>query len=68
MDRTTIIALALAASCGILLASYAIFGKTYSPSEQPRFVIVDNYEGCDVVRYTNHTDALYHYFLHCKQS
>jgi hypothetical protein len=68
MDRTRAIAIAVATACGFLLIFHATFGKHYSPPEQPRFVVVDKYEGCDVVRYTNHTDALYHYFLHCKQS
>ena len=34
-------------------------------SPQPKFKIVDNYQNCDVVRYTNEYNE-YHYLLHCK--
>ena len=29
------------------------------------FEVVDNYKGCDVVRWTNNQLAEYKYFLHC---
>ena len=37
-----------------------------SPPEQ-RFEVVDNYKGCDVVRYSTEYDARYHYFLDCRK-
>ncbi len=67
-ERTRALVVSIIGAVGVLLLFHSIFGKTYSPPEQPRFVVVDKYEGCDVVRYTNHNDALYHYFLHCNHS
>lgn len=38
------------------------------PSPQERkFEVVDNYKGCDVVRYSPEYDARYHYFLDCRK-
>ena len=68
MDRIKTTVLLIIAISGSILLLYGIFGKTYVPSPQPQFVVVDKYEGCDVVRYTNHSDALYHYFLHCNHT
>jgi len=36
------------------------------PEDEPRekFKVVDNYSGCNVVRYTDNTNRWY-YFLHC---
>jgi hypothetical protein len=31
------------------------------------FEVVDNYKGCDVVRYTVPIEAKYHYFLDCNK-
>jgi len=36
-----------------------------SPKDE-KFVIVDTYKGCDVVRYTPTLSANYSYFLDCK--
>jgi len=32
-----------------------------------KFVVVDSYEGCDVVQYGPTNAARYFYFLHCKK-
>ena len=32
------------------------------------FEVVDNYKGCDVVRWTNNQLAEYKYFLHCNNT
>jgi hypothetical protein len=34
----------------------------------PNFEVVDEYKGCDVVRYNNHQFAEYKYFLHCNNT
>jgi hypothetical protein len=41
------------------------------PNQQPitpktNFEVVDEYKGCDVVRWTQSNFAEYKYFLHCK--
>lgn len=64
--RIPTIVAALIAATSFLLLFYSIFGKTYPTTERPRFMVVDEYEGCDVVRYDDVNDARYHYFLHCK--
>ena len=45
----------------IVLAYFSTGGKTLEPS----FEVVDQYKGCDVVRYAPHQAAEYKYFLHC---
>lgn len=35
--------------------------------ESPRFEVVDNYKGCDVVRYEVYSMATYQYFLDCSE-
>jgi hypothetical protein len=32
------------------------------------FEVVDTYEGCDIVRWTNHQFAEYKYFLYCGEN
>lgn len=44
----------------VVLLSY---GGTSSPPKE-RFAIVDQYQGCDVVRYTD-SSSRYHYLLKC---
>jgi hypothetical protein len=36
------------------------------PKEE-RFTVVDQYKGCDVVRYSDQQMATYKYFLHCEK-
>ena len=45
----------------IVLSYFASGGKPLEPS----FEVVDQYKGCDVVRYAPHQAAEYKYFLHC---
>ena len=45
----------------IVLGYFASGGKPLQPS----FEVVDQYKGCDVVRYAPHQTAEYKYFLHC---
>ena len=41
-------------------------GEDVKPVEpKSNFEVVDNYKGCDVVRWTNNQLAEYKYFLHC---
>jgi hypothetical protein len=41
-------------------------GMQPTPPEE-RFLVVDNYKGCDVVRYSDQQMATYKYFLHCNK-
>lgn len=44
------------------------FRKPAEPKPEPqRFEVVDNYKGCDVVRWTNNQFAEYKYFLDCEK-
>jgi hypothetical protein len=45
-----------------------IFSLVFQPPEtqEEKFKVVDKYQGCDVVQYTDPWGAKYHYFLHCK--
>jgi hypothetical protein len=50
---------------GTILLLYGIFGQTEKTVEQnKKFEVVDRYEKCAVVRYTDPTQR-WHYFLHC---
>ena len=44
-------------------------GENVKEPVEPKgsFAIVDNYKGCDVVRWTNNQLAEYKYFLHCNK-
>jgi hypothetical protein len=48
----------------IVLAYFASGGKPLEPS----FEVVDEYKGCDVVRYAPHQVAEYKYFLYCEKN
>ena len=53
---------------GFVSLSYVFFGPEdiIKPVEpKSNFEVVDNYKGCDVVRWTNNQLAEYKYFLHC---
>lgn len=59
---------ALAALAGIAVAAFII--TVFLPGEkQPteKFKVVDQYKGCDVVRYTEPRNLDYHYFLDCRK-
>ena len=47
----------------MLILSLTVTGRDTAP--QTRLTVVDTYNGCDVVRYTDPGDARYHYFLDC---
>jgi len=55
---------------GVSFCSIAFY--TTKPSAQPmtpksNFEIVDTYEGCSVVQYTNQHLSRYNYFLDCRK-
>ena len=52
---------------GIGILFVAILSNN-TPIDQPLFEVVDQYEGCDVVRYAPHQVAEYKYFLHCEKN
>lgn len=53
----------------LLLVFYMI--KPNKPAEaqqyKSNFEVIDNYKGCDVVRYAPPNGANYHYFLDCQK-
>jgi hypothetical protein len=52
----------------MMAAVALVFGFLATREENPpvKFVVVDKYEGCDVVRYTDSSNG-WNYLLHCKQ-
>jgi len=48
----------------IVLDYFAAGGEPLKPS----FEVVDEYKGCDVVRYAPHQAAEYKYFLYCENN
>jgi hypothetical protein len=48
----------------LVLAYFASGGKPLTSS----FEVVDQYKGCDVVRYAPHQVAEYKYFLYCEKN
>ena len=63
--RTQMIIQSIAWSIGIvsfLVMTYAIFSNNSKPIE--KFTVVDQYENCSVIRYTDPTSR-WHYFLKC---
>ena len=48
----------------IVLAYFASGGEHLKPS----FEVVDEYKGCEVVRYAPHQVAEYKYFLYCEKN
>jgi hypothetical protein len=55
---TTILAFA---AIGLMAA---IFLSPDEPKNNPKFEVIDQYEGCSVIRYTDPTSR-WHYFLKC---
>jgi hypothetical protein len=63
--RTEMIIKGIAWSIGVisfLLLTYAILENNSEPIE--KFKVVDQYEGCNVVRYTDRSNQ-WHYLLKC---
>lgn len=59
-----------AGACGvfiIILIVLAYFASGGKPLESS-FEVVDEYKGCDVVRYAPHQAAEYKYFLYCEKN
>ena len=53
---------------GVIFIIVLITSSPQSPQkgvESPRFEVVDEYKGCDVVRWEQKGLAEYKYFLHC---
>lgn len=52
--------------CGLLILAFAIVFPSKEPGNktEEKFKVVDQYEGCNVIRYTDDTNR-WHYFLKC---
>ena len=48
------------------MVNVAVNVKDEEVKSKSNFEIVDNYKGCDVVRYENPQLANYHFFLDCR--
>jgi len=48
----------------LLLLFYMVFGESEPETTREKFKVVDSYEGCDVVQYTDPSQR-YQYLLHC---
>ena len=53
---------------GIIILGIAILSNNDVPELKPSAEVVDTYEGCDIVRWTNHQFAEYKYFLYCGEN
>jgi hypothetical protein len=49
----------------LILLIWVLNGANPETNLEERFKVVDQYQGCDVVRYTDSSNR-YNYFLHCK--
>ena len=50
----------------IIILVLAHFASGDKPINKASFEVVDNYKGCDIVRYAPHQVAEYKYFLYCE--
>jgi len=70
-DRAAAIELVRGASFILLamgaFAAFLLFLGNGSDPAQTKFEVVDKYDGCDVVRYTDRSNR-WHYFLDCNGS
>jgi len=57
--------IAITAFAIVVIAMVVGDGKQVS---EPSFEVVDNYKGCDIVRYAPHQVAEYKYFLYCEKN
>jgi hypothetical protein len=62
-ERTQIIINAMLIGSMFALLLYGMFSTTQE--ESPKFQVVDKYENCDVIRYTDTTQR-WNYFLKCQ--
>jgi len=65
IERVQIVVSAMFIIPMFLLLVYGIF-KTENSEPEPKFQIIDKYENCDVIRYTDSTQRWY-YFLKCNE-
>jgi hypothetical protein len=69
MNRVTILRIAVIVIGSIILIFSTM--KQNQPAEaqqyKSNFEVIDNYKGCDVVRYAPPNAANYHYFLDCQK-
>jgi hypothetical protein len=49
----------------LILLIWVLNGASPETNPEERFKVVDSYDSCDVVRYTDSSNR-YNYFLHCK--
>jgi len=62
LDRNQIIATSIIFAAILTLFFYLLLNTTQQ--ESPKFQVVDKYENCDVIRYTDTTQR-WNYFLKC---
>jgi len=65
MERAQIIVWCILFSIVFVFGLYVVF-KTEDTEQPPRFQVVDKYENCDVIRYTDSTQR-WNYFLKCNE-
>ena len=63
IERNQIIATSIIAASMFTLLFYGMYSTTQQ--ESPKFQVVDKYENCDVIRYTDTTQR-WNYFLKCQ--
>ena len=51
---------------GVAILIIGILTMNNAPIDQPSFEVVDQYEGCDVVRYSPNQVSTYKYLLYCE--
>ena len=68
--RKTLVVGAIIGASIMLLALYMFKPSTETPpvTSKSNFAVVDKYQGCDVVQWTDHHMATYKYFLHCNNT
>ena len=68
-DYQRVILGTMIATLSFLLLFYMMRPNKSSKVLEPKsnFEVVDNYKGCDVVRYSPPNGANYHYFLDCQK-
>jgi len=63
IERNQIIATSIIAAAMFILLFYGMYSTTQE-EESPKFQVVDKYEDCDVIRYTDTTQR-WNYLLKC---
>ncbi len=49
----------------ILIIIHSLLTSSPTSSDKKLYKVVDQYKGCDVVRYASPNEARFHYFLDC---